>query len=170
MKKKYELVVKGINNYPDKITVTVALEIGGYPSLLLPYVAISLDRTEGATLEFYEAEAKKQAKQFFMDVAAGLCEGNEPLQEKRPIILEAQDVLITYRGKLPGIITCSLKMPPSTLRSEKEASCLQSEYSITVKSAGEEGNKRYFIASAPDKDQEWECNRPSFVVYGDGGK
>ncbi len=36
MKKKYELVVKGINNYPDKITVTVALEIGGYPSLLLP--------------------------------------------------------------------------------------------------------------------------------------
>ncbi|MDC3449413.1 DUF1327 domain-containing protein, partial [Escherichia coli] len=36
MKKKYELVVKGINHYPDKITVTVALEIGGYPSLLLP--------------------------------------------------------------------------------------------------------------------------------------
>ncbi|MDA6354807.1 DUF1327 domain-containing protein, partial [Escherichia coli] len=62
MNKKYELVVKGINNYPDKITVTVALEIGGYPSLLLPHVAISLDRTEGATLEFYEAEAKKQAK------------------------------------------------------------------------------------------------------------
>ncbi|MDO1945235.1 DUF1327 domain-containing protein, partial [Escherichia coli] len=27
MKKKYELVVKGINHYPDKITVTVALEI-----------------------------------------------------------------------------------------------------------------------------------------------
>ncbi len=99
-------------NYPDKITVTVALEIGGYPSLLLPDVAISLDRTEGATLEFYEAEAKKQAKQFFMDVAAGLCEGDGPLPEKRPIILEAQDVLITYRGKLPGIITGSLKTPP----------------------------------------------------------
>ncbi|EHX1253956.1 DUF1327 domain-containing protein, partial [Escherichia coli] len=27
MKKKYELVVKEINNYPDKIAVTVALEI-----------------------------------------------------------------------------------------------------------------------------------------------
>ncbi|MEJ3092103.1 DUF1327 domain-containing protein, partial [Escherichia coli] len=27
MNKQYELVVKGINNYPDKITVTVALEI-----------------------------------------------------------------------------------------------------------------------------------------------
>ncbi|WP_137414641.1 phage holin [Escherichia coli] len=50
MKKKYELVVKGINNYPDKITVTVALEIGGYPSLLLPDVAISLDRVLGSLL------------------------------------------------------------------------------------------------------------------------
>ncbi|EHJ4595886.1 hypothetical protein KBK26_005211 [Escherichia coli] len=47
---------------------------------------------------------------------------------------------------------------------------LSEKYSITVKSAGEEGNKRYFIASAPDKDQEWECNRPSFVVSGDDGK
>ena len=66
MNKQYELVVKGINNYPDKITVTVALETGGYTSLLLPNVVISLDRTEGATLEFYEAEAKKQAKQFLL--------------------------------------------------------------------------------------------------------
>ncbi|EOA3949725.1 DUF1327 domain-containing protein, partial [Escherichia coli] len=72
------------------------------------------------TLEFYEAEAKKQAKQFFMDVAAGLCEGDGPLPEKRPIILEAQDVLITYRGKLPGRITGSLKTPPTALRSEKD--------------------------------------------------
>ncbi|EKP3209269.1 DUF1327 domain-containing protein, partial [Escherichia coli] len=83
MNKQYELVVKGINNYPDKITVTVALETGGYTSLLLPNVVIDLDRVEGAPLEFYEAEAKKKAKQFFMDIAAGLCEGNEPLPEKR---------------------------------------------------------------------------------------
>ncbi|HBI0278521.1 TPA: DUF1327 domain-containing protein [Escherichia coli] len=33
MKKKYELVVKEINNYPDKIAVTVALEIGGHAAL-----------------------------------------------------------------------------------------------------------------------------------------
>ncbi|ENO4948690.1 hypothetical protein ACBP24_004763 [Escherichia coli] len=44
---------------------------------------------------------------------------------------------------------------------------LSEKYSITVKSAGEEGNKRYFISSAPDKDQEWECNRPSFIVTSD---
>ncbi|EFK8086038.1 TPA: DUF1327 domain-containing protein, partial [Escherichia coli O25b:H4-ST131] len=48
----------------------------------------------------------------FLDVAAGLCEGDEQSPEKRPVILEAQDVLITYRGKLPGIITGSLKSPP----------------------------------------------------------
>lgn len=112
MKKKYELVVKGITNYGDKITVTVKPEGDRQASLLSQYVVIDLERVEGAPLEFYEAEAKKQAKQFFMDVAAGLCEGNEPLPEKRPVILEAQDVLITYRGKLPGIITGSLKSPP----------------------------------------------------------
>ncbi|EKH1472281.1 DUF1327 domain-containing protein, partial [Escherichia coli] len=33
---------------------------------------------------------------------------------------EAQDVLITYRGKLPGIITGSLKTPPTALRSEND--------------------------------------------------
>ena len=114
MKKKYELVVKGINNYPDKITVTVALEIGGYPSLLLPNVAISLDRTEGATLEFYEAAARRSIRQVFLDVAAGLCEGDEQSPEKRPVILEAQNVWITYKGKLPGRITGSLKTPPES--------------------------------------------------------
>ncbi|MCL7906810.1 DUF1327 domain-containing protein, partial [Escherichia coli] len=45
---------------------------------------INLERLEGATLEFYEAEAKKQAKQLFMGIAAGLCEGDELLPEMRP--------------------------------------------------------------------------------------
>ncbi len=43
------------------------------------------------------------------------------------------------------------KFLPTAL-SEREESCLQSEYSIKVKSAGEEGYKGYFIASAPDTD------------------
>lgn len=72
MKKKYELVVKGINNYGDKITVTVKPEVDGQASLLPPYVVIDLERVEGASLEFYEAEAIKQAKLIFMDVAGGL--------------------------------------------------------------------------------------------------
>ncbi|OVE22114.1 hypothetical protein UQ44_27135, partial [Escherichia coli] len=80
--------------------------------LLGAVAEVRIYRPEGSTLEVYEAEAKKQAKQFCMEVAAGLCEGDGPLPEKRPVILEAQDVLITYRGKLPGIITGSLKTPP----------------------------------------------------------
>nr|ELJ0372336.1 hypothetical protein [Escherichia coli] len=57
------------------------------------------------------------------------------------------------------------KLSPTTL-SEK--------YSITIKSAGEEGNKRYFIASAPDKDEEprrpfrVSCEEGEFVVYENG--
>ena len=180
MKKKYELVVKGINNYPDKITVTVAPEIGGYPSLLLPDVAISLDRTEGATLEFYEAEAKKQAKQFFMDVAAGLCEGDGPLPEKRPIILEAQDVLITYRGKLPGRITGSLKTPPTALRSEKddiespieklEGSVADLNKKLSVLIPSEDEKKRRDEQFAAFYDYCIEVTRRNFVKIFEEGK
>lgn len=46
--------------------------------------------------------------------------GDEQSPEKRPIILEAQNVWITYKGKLPGRITGSLKTPPTALRSEKD--------------------------------------------------
>ncbi|UMR99276.1 hypothetical protein [Escherichia coli] len=47
-------------------------------------------------------------------------EGLATSPEKRPIMLEAQNVWITYKGKLPGIITGSLKSPPTALRSEKD--------------------------------------------------
>ncbi|EJL2517592.1 hypothetical protein NMA75_004963 [Escherichia coli] len=56
------------------------------------------------------------------------------------------------------------KLSPTTL-SEK--------YSITIKSAGEEGNKRYFM-SAPDKAREprrpfrVSCEEGEFVVYENG--
>lgn len=180
MKKKYELVVKGINNYPDKITVTVALEIGGYPSLLLPDVAISLDRTEDATLEFYEAEAKKQAKQFFMDVAAGLCEGDELSPEKRPIILEAQNVWITYKGKLPGRITGSLKTPPTALRSEKddiespieklEGSVADLNKKLSVLIPSEDEKKRRDEQFAAFYDYCIEVTRRNFVKIFEEGK
>ena len=75
MKKKYELVVKGINNYPDKITVTVALEIGGYPSLLLPNVAISLDRTEGPRWSFTKRRRKSRRSSFSWMLLPGYVKG-----------------------------------------------------------------------------------------------
>ncbi|EJF4349799.1 YdfR family protein, partial [Escherichia coli] len=118
MIKSYELIVKGTRNFENKVSVIVALQDKERFAGEIVDLNISMDRVEGATLEFYETEAIKQAKILFRDIAAGLCEGNEPLPGKRPIILEAQNVWITYRGKLPGRITGSLKTPPTALRSE----------------------------------------------------
>ena len=105
MTQNYELIVKGIRNFENKVTVTLALRDKKRFDGEIFDLDISLDRVEGAALEFYEAAARRSIRQVFLDVAAGLCEGDEQSPEKRPVILEAQDVLITYRGKLPGIIT-----------------------------------------------------------------
>ena len=120
MTQNYELIVKGIRNFENKVTVTLALRDKKRFDGEIFDLDISLDRVEGATLEFYEAAARRSIRQVFLDVAAGLCEGDEQSPEKRPVILEAQNVWITYKGKLPGIITGSLKTPPTALRSEND--------------------------------------------------
>ena len=120
MTQDYELVVKGVRNFENKVTVTVALQDKERFDGEIFDLDVAMDRVEGAALEFYEAAARMSIRQVFLDVAAGLCEGDEQSPEKRPVILEAQDVLITYRGKLPGIITGSLKTPPTALRSEND--------------------------------------------------
>lgn len=120
MTQNYELIVKGIRNFENKVTVTLALQDKERFDGEIFDLDISLDRVEGAALEFYEAAARMSIRQVFLDVAAGLCEGDEQSPEKRPIILEAQNVWITYKGKLPGRITGSLKTPPTALRSEKD--------------------------------------------------
>ncbi len=86
--KKYELVIKGTRNIENKVAVIVTLrdkehQISSFAGEIFD-LYIHLERQEGAALEFYEAEAKKQAKKFIMDVAAGLCEGDELLPETRP--------------------------------------------------------------------------------------
>lgn len=120
MTQDYELVVKGVRNFENKVAVTVALRDKKRFDGEIFDLDISLDRVEGAALEFYEAAARMRIRQVFLDVAAGLCVGDEQSPEKRPIILEAQNVWITYKGKLPGRITGSLKTPPTALRSEKD--------------------------------------------------
>ncbi|EEU1439289.1 YdfR family protein [Escherichia coli] len=112
MTQNYELIVKGARNYEDKVAVTVALQDKERFDGEIFDMVITMDRVEGAALEFYEAAARMSVRQVFLDVAAGLCEGDEQSPEKRPIILEAQGVWITYKGKLPGRITGSLKIPP----------------------------------------------------------
>ncbi|MDZ9268253.1 DUF1327 domain-containing protein, partial [Escherichia coli] len=144
------------------------------------------------------AAARRSIRQVFLDVAAGLCEGDEQSPEKRSVILDAQNVWITYKGKLPGRITCSLKMPPSTLRSEKDdvesrieklesyVVELNKKWSILVPSGDEKQfaafddycrkvmsrnlAECFSIHNDNFSDPEWECNRPSFVVSGDAGK
>ncbi|HFE1370694.1 TPA: YdfR family protein, partial [Escherichia coli] len=110
----YELIVKGIRNFENKVTVTLALRDKKRFDGEIFDLDISLDRVEGAALEFYEAAARRSIRQVFLDVAAALCEGDEQSPEKRPVILEAQNVWITYKGKLPGRITGSLKTPPES--------------------------------------------------------
>ena len=102
MTQNYELIVKGIRNFENKVTVTLALRDKKRFDGEIFDLDISLDRVEGAALEFYEAAARRSIRQVFLDVAAGLCEGDEQSPEKRPVILEAQDVLITYRRKTTG--------------------------------------------------------------------
>ena len=198
MTQNYELIVKGIRNFENKVTVTLALRDKKRFDGEIFDLDISLDRVEGAALEFYEAAARRSIRQVFLDVAAGLCEGDEQSPEKRSVILDAQNVWITYKGKLPGRITCSLKMPPSTLRSEKDdvesrieklesyVVELNKKWSILVPSGDEKQfaafddycrkvmsrnlAECFSIHNDNFSDPEWECNRPSFVVYGDGGK
>ncbi|EFX3331412.1 DUF1327 domain-containing protein, partial [Shigella sonnei] len=134
---------------------------------------ISLDRVEGAALEFYEAAARMRIRQVFLDVAAGLCEGDEQSPEKRPIILEAQNVWITYKGKLPGRITGSLKTPPTALRSEKddiESPIEKLEKKLSVLIPSEDEKKRRDEQFAAFYDYCIEVTRRNFVKIFEEGK
>ncbi|EIY0314425.1 TPA: YdfR family protein [Escherichia coli] len=84
MTQKYELIVKGIRNFENKVTVTLALRDKERFDGEIFDLDISLDHVEGAALEFYEAAARRSIRQVFLDVAAGLCEGDELLPETRP--------------------------------------------------------------------------------------
>ncbi|MEW3533345.1 DUF1327 domain-containing protein [Escherichia coli] len=76
MTQNYELIVKGIRNFENKVTVTLALRDKKRFDGEIFDLDISLDRVEGAALEFYEAAARRSIRQVFLDVAAGLCEGD----------------------------------------------------------------------------------------------
>ncbi len=84
MTQNYKLIVKGIRNFENKVTVTLALRDKKRFDGEIFDLDISLDRVEGAALEFYEAAARRSIRQVFLDVAAGLCEGDELLPETRP--------------------------------------------------------------------------------------
>ncbi|ENG1522614.1 YdfR family protein [Escherichia coli] len=173
MTQNYELIVKGIRNFENKVTVTLALRDKKRFDGEIFDLDISLDRVEGAALEFYEAAARMRIRQVFLDVAAGLCEGDEQSPEKRPIILEAQNVWITYKGKLPGRITGSLKTPPTALRSEKddiESPIEKLEKKLSVLIPSEDEKKRRDEQFAAFYDYCIEVTRRNFVKIFEEGK
>ncbi len=173
MTQNYELIVKGIRNFENKVTVTLALRDKKRFDGEIFDLDISLDRIEGAALEFYEAAARMSIRQVFLDVAAGLCEGDEQSPEKRPIILEAQNVWITYKGKLPGRITGSLKTPPTALRSEKddiESPIEKLEKKLSVLIPSEDEKKRRDEQFAAFYDYCIEVTRRNFVKIFEEGK
>nr|WP_241547567.1 MULTISPECIES: YdfR family protein [Shigella] len=165
--------MKGIRNFENKVAVTLALRDKKRFDGEIFDLDISLDRVEGAALEFYEAAARMRIRQVFLDVAAGLCEGDEQSPEKRPIILEAQNVWITYKGKLPGRITGSLKTPPTALRSEKddiESPIEKLEKKLSVLIPSEDEKKRRDEQFAAFYDYCIEVTRRNFVKIFEEGK
>ncbi|EOY2729972.1 DUF1327 domain-containing protein, partial [Escherichia coli] len=54
MIKSYELIVKGTRNFENKVSVIVALQDKERFAGEIVDLNISMDRVEGATLEFYE--------------------------------------------------------------------------------------------------------------------
>ncbi|ENV3034332.1 YdfR family protein [Escherichia coli] len=113
MTQNYELIVKGIRNFENKVTVTLALRDKKRFDGEIFDLDISLDRVEGAALEFYEAAARRSIRQVFLDVAAGLCEGDEQSPEKRPVILEAQNVWIPEHGHCGAAGGCGAVRRPA---------------------------------------------------------
>ena len=74
MTQNYELIVKGIRNFENKVTVTLALRDKKRFDGEIFDLDISLDRVEGAALEFYEAAARMSVRQVFLGVAEKLSE------------------------------------------------------------------------------------------------
>ena len=74
MTQNYELIVKGIRNFENKVTVTLALRDKKRFDGEIFDLDISLDRVEGAALEFYEAAARMSVRQVFLEVAEKLSE------------------------------------------------------------------------------------------------
>ncbi len=84
MVQNYEMIVKGIRNFENKVTVTLALQDKERFDGEIFDLDISLDRVEGAALEFYEAAARRSIRQVFLDVAAGLCGGMSSRRKSAP--------------------------------------------------------------------------------------
>lgn len=98
MTQDYELVVKGVRNFENKVTVTVALQDKERFDGEIFDLDVAMDRVEGAALEFYEAAARRSVRQVFLEVA-------EKLSEKVESYLQHQ---YSFKIENPAISTSVL--------------------------------------------------------------
>lgn len=85
MTQKYELIVKGIRNFENKVTVTLALRDKERFDGEIFDLDISLDHVEGAALEFYEAAARRSIRQVFLMLLPGYVKGTSCCQKRDPV-------------------------------------------------------------------------------------
>lgn len=71
MTQNYELIVKGIRNFENKVTVTLALQDKERFDGEIFDLDVAMDRVEGAALEFYEAAARRSVRQVLSATANG---------------------------------------------------------------------------------------------------
>lgn len=84
MTQNYELIVKGIRNFENKVTVTLALQDKERFDGEIFDLDISLDRVEGAALEFYEAAARRSIRQVFRMSLPGYVKGMSSRRKSAP--------------------------------------------------------------------------------------
>lgn len=84
MTQNYELIVKGIRNFENKVTVTLALRDKKRFDGEILDLDISLDRVEGAALEFYEAAARRSIRQVFLMLLPGYVKGMSSHRKSAP--------------------------------------------------------------------------------------
>ncbi|MCV5959227.1 YdfR family protein, partial [Escherichia coli] len=74
MTQDYELVVKGVRNFENKVTVTVALQDKERFDGEIFDLDVAMDRVEGAALEFCGAADGLRVRQVFLEVEETLSE------------------------------------------------------------------------------------------------
>ncbi len=107
MTQDYELVVKGVRNFENKVTITVALQDKERFDGEIFDLDVAMDRVEGAALEFYEAAARRSVRQVFLEVAEKLSEKVESYRKRlvRTVLIftESSDQLSRATDRVPGL-------------------------------------------------------------------
>ncbi len=110
MTQNYELIVKGIRNFENKVTVTLASFIKNALTKFFD-LDISLDRVEGAALGFHEAAARRRPDRSPRMLLPGYVKWMSKVAGKAPR---------NFRGRMDNLqrkatrrITGSLKTPPN---------------------------------------------------------